>query len=151
MKVKFKYGIQTYSGTVDEMVYGSYRDDTLCIGREYVYPTLNANNELFGTVGANLSALYASASQDYKDDLKTYAQRNGSQNVPKTKLPPTAYALFIKVMYWWQDDDPTHVDLASVTAEDVDTLGSKISTVKNCIDNGALDAVSIYDDLTGAF
>ena len=34
MKVKFKYGIQTYSGTVDEMVYGSYRDGKLCIGRE---------------------------------------------------------------------------------------------------------------------
>ena len=151
MKVRFKYGIATYSGTIDEMVYGSYRDHKLCIGREYVYPTLNANNELFGTVAANLSALYASASQDYKDDLKLYAQRNGSQNVPKTKLPPTAYALFIKAMYWWQDDDPTHVDLSSVTAEDVDTLGSKISTVKNCIDNGALDSISVYDDLTGAF
>ena len=52
MKVKFKYGIQTYSGTIDEMVYGSYRDDKLCIGREYVYPTPEReNNALLGNRG----------------------------------------------------------------------------------------------------
>ncbi len=151
MKVKFKYGIQTYSGTIDEMVYGSYRDDKLCIGREYVYPTLNANNALLGTVGSNLRDLWLSASQDYRDDFKTYAQRNATQNVPKTEWPPNSYALFIKAMYAWQDANPETVDLASVNDEDVDTLGATINTVKNCIDNGMLPAISVYDDLTGVF
>ena len=34
MKVKFKYGIATQAAPFDEMVYGSYRDHKLCIGRE---------------------------------------------------------------------------------------------------------------------
>ncbi len=47
MKVKFKYGIQTYSGTVDEMTFGSYRKGTLCIGRKYVIPDYEYVGESF--------------------------------------------------------------------------------------------------------
>ena len=151
MKVKFKYGIQTYSGTIDEMVYGSYRDGKLCIGREYVYPRLTANNETLGAIGSNLAALWATVSSGYKDDLKTYSQRNGTENVPKTQLPPTSYALFIKMMHAWAKSDPEHIDLASINREDVTELGTYVTTVKNAIGNGYLDSISAYDDLTGAF
>jgi hypothetical protein len=34
MRVTFKYGIKTFSGTIDSMVYGAYRDGNLCIGRD---------------------------------------------------------------------------------------------------------------------
>jgi hypothetical protein len=152
MKVIFKYGISTYSGTLDSMVYGSYRDGKLCIGREYVYPTLTVYNEQLGNVAKNLSTLYAAVSPEYKADLKTYAQRNGTENVPKTQLPPTAYALYVKMMYAWQASDSEHVDLGTITDLDVDTLGLGIvDTVKNCIDNDLLPAVSNYDDLTAAY
>ena len=40
MKVKLKYGIATYSGTIDEITFGSYKDDTLCIARKWVMPRL---------------------------------------------------------------------------------------------------------------
>ena len=150
MKVVFKYGIATYSGLIDEMVYGSYRDDKLCIGRDYVYPRLTANNALVGSVGKNLAELWSNASAEYKADLKTYAQRNGMENVPKTQLPPTNYALWIKLMYAWADENPS-VDLKTLTAEDFGITGSAVSTVKNAIDNGYLDKVSMYDDLTEAF
>jgi len=151
MKVKFKYGIRTYSGTLDEMVYGSYRKHKLCIGREYVYPTLTDNNELLGSVGKNLSELYWASSEGYRADLKTYAQRNCSENVPKTQLCPTSYAIFIKLMYAWQDDDPEHVDLATVTSDDVDSLGTKIATIKDAIDYGLLKGISEYSDLSNSF
>ena len=151
MKVRFKYGIRTYSGTIDEMTYGSYRDHKLCIGREWVMPTLTEQNGILGTIGSNLRDLWFSASEDYRGNFKTYAQRHCTQNVPKTQACPNGYAMFIKACYAWQDDDPEHVDLASVNDEDVDTLGTKISTVKNCIDNDFLPAISEYDDLTGAF
>ena len=150
MKVIFKYGIRTYSGTIDEMVYGSYRDDKLCTGREYVYPTLTAQNTLIGNVATNLRLLWDEVSEGYRDDLKAYALRNASENIPKTRLAPTAYALYIKLMYGWQKADPEHVDLEMVTNEDITALGSTISTVKNCIDNGYLDSVSVYDDLVAA-
>ncbi len=150
MKVVFKYGIATYSGLIDEMVYGSYRDGKLCIGREYVYPRLTANNTLLGSVGSNLAMLWGEASSAYKTDLKTYSQRNGTENIPKTQLPPTNYALWIKLMYAWADENPS-VDLKTLTAEDFGITGSAVSTVKNAIDNGYLDKVSMYDDLTEAF
>ena len=152
MKVIFKYGISTYSGTIDQMVYGSYRDGKLCIGREYVYPRLTEYNELLGSIAKNLSTLYAAASVDYKADLKTYCQRNGSENVPKTKLPPTAYAIFIKLMYAWQKSDPEHVDLASLTESDIGTLGQGIvDTLKSAIDSDLLASVSDHADLTGVY
>jgi hypothetical protein len=151
MKVKFKYGIRTYSGTIDEMVYGSYRDDKLCIGREYVYPTLTEQNTLLGNIAKNIPTLYAAASTDWKDDLKLYATRNCRENVPKDKVCPTAYAVFIKLMYAWQDDDPEHVDLATVTPEDIPTLGAKFDTVKDAIDNELLPEITEYADLTNSF
>ncbi|MBW6513846.1 MAG: hypothetical protein K0B87_03715, partial [Candidatus Syntrophosphaera sp.] len=109
-------------------------------------------NELLGSIARNLSTLYAAASVDYKADLKSYSQRNGSQNVPKTKLPPTAYAIFIKLMYAWQKADSEHVDLASLTASDIGTVGlGVVDTLKAAIDNDLLDSLSDYDDLTGVF
>ena len=151
MKVKFKYGIQTYSGTIDEMVYGSYNDDKLCIGREYVYPRLTEQNAAIGSVAGNLSAIWAEASEGWKSDLKLYAQRNASENVPKSMLAPRAYALYIKLMYAWEESDPDHVDLETVTAADVDTLGTKIQTIKACVENEMLPAVSQIDDLIETF
>ncbi len=151
MKVKFKYGIATYSGTIDEMVYGSYNDDKLCIGREYVYPRLTEQNTAVGSVGKNLALVWAEASAGWKEDLKTYAQRNKTENVPKTELAPGTYALYIKLMYAWQESDPDHVDLASVTSGDVDTLGTKIQTVKACVDNEMLPHIADADDLTQVF
>ncbi|MDP3114547.1 MAG: hypothetical protein Q8M98_07195 [Candidatus Cloacimonadaceae bacterium] len=50
MKVKFKYGIATYSGTLDEMTYGSYRSGRLCIGRRWVMPSLTVQNKTIGSV-----------------------------------------------------------------------------------------------------
>jgi len=147
MKVKFKFGIETYSGTVDSMTYGSYRDDKLCIGREYVYPRITDNNHAMGNIMKNLASVYAAADPLYIADLKTYAMRNGSENVPKTKLIPTAFSLFIKMMYAWYDSDPEHVDLASVTVADIIALDADVQTVSDAIDAGFLPSVSVYDDL----
>jgi hypothetical protein len=57
MKVKFKYGIRTYSGTIDEMTYGSYRKGKVCIGRQWVLPKPTEQNTEIGAVATNLSDL----------------------------------------------------------------------------------------------
>lgn len=147
MKVKFKYGIRTYSGTVDEMVYGSYRKGKLCIGREYVYPRLTTNNEKLGTIAGNLRLLWDEFSTGWKNDLATYALRNGTENVSKTKLIPSRYALYVKLMYAWAKDDPTHVDLTSLNGEDLVSLGTPIATVKAAIESGYLAPVADFSDL----
>ncbi len=147
MKVIFKFGIKTYSGTVDEMTFGSYRKDSLCIGRKYVTPILTANNTLMGAVMKNLAAVFGACSPDYKADLKVYAQRN-SANVPNGKIPPTSYAIFVKMMYLFSELDEGHVDLATVTYTDLQTLGGDIASVADAVENGYLASVVDADELT---
>lgn len=146
MKVTFKYGIKTYSGTIDEMTYGSFRDDNLCIGRKYVSPTLTANNTLRGTIIKNLADVYSSLSSGYRDDLKTYAAKNIS-NVPKDKLPPTAFAIWMKMMYLFAELDEGHIDLSTVTYSDLQTLGADIDTIALAVENGYLANVEGADAL----
>lgn len=147
MKVQFKYGIKTYSGTLDEMTYGSYRDDNICIGRKYVSPTLNANNTLRGEISKNLAAIYALVSSDYKDDLKAYAGKHAAL-VPSDKIPPTSFAIWMRMMYLYSELDDGHVDLSSVTYTDLQTLGTDIASIAAAISNGYLPEVNGGDALT---
>ncbi len=67
MKVNLKYGIKTYSGTIDEMTYArSYRKNTICIGRKYVKPRLTDQNTLIGSKMKNLAIIYEDVSDSYK-------------------------------------------------------------------------------------
>ena len=147
MKVKFKFGIQTYSGTVDEMTFGSYRKNSLCIGRKYVTPKLTENNTSMGAKLKNLAIVYGSVTSGYLDELKTYAGLN-SVNVPKTKLPPTAFAIFVKMLYLFSELDSGHIDLATVTYTDLQTLGTDIASIAAAVENGYLASVAGADELT---
>ena len=150
MKVKFKYGIATSSGTIDQMVYGNFRNGKLCIGREYVYPKITENNKRIGQIGKNISAAWNSASDEYRADFKTYAQRFGTAYVPKTKLPPNAYAIFMKMIWLWVEGEPG-LDLEAMTQEDFEISNSKIINVKSAVDNGFLKKVFGWEDLTASY
>jgi hypothetical protein len=148
MKVKFKFGIKTYSGTIDEMTYGSFRHDNLCIGREYVYPTLTEDNHLKGSIVKNLASVFHNSAPAYVTDLKTYCLRNGQENVPKDKLIPTCFSMFIKMMFAWQASDPEHVDLTTVTVADIVSLDADVKTIARAVAAEFLPYISVYDDLT---
>ncbi len=147
MKVKFKFGIRTYSGTVDEMTFGSYRKHSVCIGRKYVTPILTANNTLVGSVMKNLAKVYSACSEGFKADLKLYAYRN-TANVPAGKIPPNAYAIFVRLMYNFAEADSEHIDLATITHSDLQTVGSDIATVADAVANGYLANVANANMLT---
>ncbi|PKN72130.1 MAG: hypothetical protein CVU50_08280 [Candidatus Cloacimonetes bacterium HGW-Cloacimonetes-3] len=147
MKVIFKFGIKTYSGTVDEMTFGSYRKHSLCIGRKYVTPVLTANNTLMGSVMKNLAEVYRDCSELYKADLKTYALRN-SANIPSGKIPPTSFAIFVKMLYLFSELDEGHIELSTVTYSDLQTLGGDIASVADAVENGYLANVVDADELT---
>jgi hypothetical protein len=147
MKVKFKYGIKTYTGTANEMTYGSYRGGNVCIGRIYVYPKLTDNNHEKGAALRNLAKQYHELNPDYLADLKTYALRNGQENTPKTKLIPTAFSLFLKMMYAWYDSDPEHIDLSEVTLEDIVSADADVRTIARAVEAEYLPYIRVYDDL----
>jgi len=146
MKVKFKYGIQTYSGTVDEMVFGSYRKGTLCIGRKYVMPRLTENNTQKGTIMKNLASVWADVSSGYKDEMKTYALRN-AVNIPKNMLPPTSFSIWLKMMFLFSELDSGHIDLSTVTYTDLQTVGEDILSIAVAVENDYLASVAGADEL----
>lgn len=144
MKVKFKYGIATYSGTLDDMTYGNYRAGMVCIGRKWVMPRMTDINEDLGAIGKNISSIYADVSEGYKSDLKTYAYLYGKQKTPKGKLAPNGYALFVKLLYILQDENSGTVDLKTLTCNDIKTLFPEIVSIADAVENGFLP------NLTGA-
>ncbi|MDD2507207.1 MAG: hypothetical protein PHQ78_07860, partial [Candidatus Cloacimonetes bacterium] len=68
MKATLKYGIASYSGTIDDITFASYKNGAVCIARKYVMPTLTDNNATMGAVTKNLSEIYGNCSEDYKSD-----------------------------------------------------------------------------------
>lgn len=154
MKVKFNFGIGAFSGTIKEGVYKMCKGNTSSIMRLWVKPRRTVQNDLIGAVGANLGNLWKNdASAGYKADMKEYAQRYYGENIDPNGFDPSrsTYGFFTKAMWNWQADDPEHVDLSTVTGADVDSLGTKIASVKACIDNGMLPSITNFSDLTEAF
>ena len=147
MKTKFKYGIATYSGTIDEITFGSYRDDTVCIARKYVIPRLTSNNTLMGTTLKNLAAVWSDVSVGYKDELKIYAAKNVA-NIPRGKLPPTAFSIWVKMMFLFHELDEGHIDLSTITYTDLLTVGDDILSIAAAVENGYLANVPGADALT---
>lgn len=153
MKIIYQYGIGAMSGKLDGLVHQMAHSRLGSTGRVFVYPRLTENNETFGARGSNLAELWRTVMQDYKDDLKTYAQRYFSEHQMDGIWDPnrSTYSFFCKMLYAWHNSDPEHIDLSSINREDVISLGTFITTVKNAITNGFLDTISNYDDLTAAF
>lgn len=149
-KVIYKYGIGAMAGTIDGMVHRMSHTRLGSIARKWVMPRLTSNNELFGNVGANLRLLWDEFSSGWKNDLKTYAQRWFSAHASEYEFDPvrSRYAFYCKLMYAWQRDDPTHIDLTTLNAEDLASLGTPIATVKAAVESGYLPMIDNYSDLT---
>ena len=147
MKTKFKYGIATYSGTIDEITFGSYRDDTVCIARKYVIPRLTANNTLMGATLKNLATVWSDVSVGYKDEMKIYAAKN-VVNIPKGKLPPTSFSIWVKMLYLFSELGEGHIDLSTITYSDLQTVGEDILNIAVAVENGYLENVDGADELT---
>lgn len=150
MKVNLKYGISTYSGTIDEITFSSYREGTICIARKWVKPRATEQNAKLGSIASNLAQLYADISEGYKADLKQYALLYGRQKADKKKLYPSAYALYIKMLFTFAEDSGENVDLASITLNDIQTLYVDLSTVAEAVSSGYLPNVSGADALSEA-
>ena len=146
MKAKFKYGIATYSGTIDEITFGSYRKDTVCIARKYVIPRLTEHNTQMGSQLKNLATVWADVSSGYKDELKIYAAKNLA-NTPKGKLPPTSFSIWVQMLYLFSELDGGHIDLATLAYSDLATVGEDILSIASAVENGYLASVPGADSM----
>ncbi|MFA7543937.1 MAG: hypothetical protein WCY84_06135 [Candidatus Cloacimonadaceae bacterium] len=148
MKVKLKYGISAYSGTIDDMTYSSHKDGAFCIGRKYVKPRYTENNEYMGKVSKNLGNIYADCSDDFKEDLRTYAYLFDGQKASKRKMSPNGYSHFISMMYAFAKANASSIGLDTVTLGDLQTLFEDVTSVASAVESGFLPKVKGYEALT---
>lgn len=151
MKVIFKYGIGSFSGTIDQMVYRPSTSSNLgSISRKWVRPAATVQNETLGIVSQNLRDIWADCEPAYKADLKTYASRynvfydDGTDPFFKKM---NAYSTFIVAIYAAATADPTHINLETITKADLASLGTKVDTVKNMVENGLIKSIPVFADL----
>jgi hypothetical protein len=149
MRVKFKYKIQSYSGTLDNIVFGSYRSGEICIARKYFYPEHTEQNTSFGLISKNIAKLWKAGSEGFKTQLKIYSRWYKVYNSSNNSNSPGAYSLWIKIIYEWAKDE--HINLKNISPEEFLSLGTAIKTIKNCVDNGYLMLIPHYEILTAPF
>lgn len=148
MKTTFKYGISAYSGTIDEITFGSYKNGSICIARKYVKPKLTENNAELGSVAKNLATIYSNCSEAYKSDLRTYADLYSREVSGARKIGANSYAIFVKLFYTFAAASGEAVDLKSLSYGDLATLFPEVTNIAASVDQGFLPVVTGYDLLT---
>ena len=149
MRVKFKYKIQSYSGTLDNIVFGSYRSGKICIARKYFYPKRTEQNTSFGLISKNIAKLWKAGSEGFKTQLKIYSRWYKIYNSANNSSPPGAYSLWVKIIYEWAKNE--NINLKNISLEEFLILGTAIHTIINCVDNGYLTPIPNYEVLTASF
>lgn len=143
MKVKMKYGISTYSGKIDEIVFESCKNDTICIARKYFKPKETPYNSNFRIIMNNILSIWKHVQQTYKEDLQKYCLRLVPE---KNKMRANSFSMFIRMLYACQKD--AVYDLRTMTLSDLQATSSIVNTVAKAITAGYLPAVDMYSDLT---
>ena len=151
MKVTFKYGIGTFQGKIDNSVFWPQKSGLASVMRKFTYPTLTSQNTKIGKIGKNLALIWSEIDPGWKADISTYAQRYYTQygSEDMFDLSRSPYAFYTKVMWNFYKSDPDNIDLSTITMEDIEVTGTgKIDCVRNCIENGYLRSIDMYQDLT---
>lgn len=150
MKVKFRFGIKSYSGTLDELCYVNYEDRSVVIGR--MLPEnreVTAQNLSIGSKMVKIAEFYSGVSDDFKSDLKAYAKKMYKLKAYSKGLAGNSYTTFIKMLWKASESIEDPIDLDSLSIDDL-LLGSYsvIGSVKVAVENGFLPNVEGYEDYT---
>lgn len=148
MKVKFKYGIKSYSGLLDEMVFCNYKARDVVIGREYnPSQRITTNNTKMGQCMVNIVMIYNATTEAYKAQLTEYAQKMFMLPEYQGKLAGNKMTVFLKMMWAWANTQAGAETLLNLSLDDF-SLGAyeDLVNIKVAVDNGYLPAVDGYED-----
>lgn len=153
MKVKFKYGIKSFSGTHDELVFANYEDYGVVIGRMLPRsgePT--PNQEMMGKRLSILGGLWNSCvSAGYKADLAVYAQKYSLLPERSGSVGVNAFSVFVKAVYAAYNDVSTNFEIEDMTCDDLQIDAYPyLDNVADMVDNGFLPEVFGYELLTAS-
>lgn len=147
MKAKFKYGIKSYSGTLDGLNYANYAQSGVVIGR--MVPEnrrITDNNVSIGQKMIKISNLYEAVSELYKEDLTAYARKMFRLKAYRKNIAGNGYGVFVKMLWAASKDSESALDLLSLSVDDLEIGAySKIDSVKEAVENGYLPKVKDYE------
>ena len=152
MKVKFRFGIKSYSGTLDELNYANFEDRSVVIGR-----MLPANRELteqnvtMGNKMNKIGEFYAGISDAFKADLKAYAKKMYNLKAYKKGIAGNTYSTFVKLLWEASKLDENPISIEALSVDDL-LIGSYavFDSVKVAVENDLLPKVDGYEDLTNS-
>lgn len=153
MKIKFKYGIKSFSGLFDEMIFANYERDKLVIGRMYnPSPRVSENNEIMGTIMQNISKLWTGISLAYKKDCKRYAYKMFGLPEFDGKISGNGFSVFVKILWAASKGPEPQLDLMHLSVDDLELDAyQQIRTIKDCVENGYLPVVDGYEAYSSVY
>lgn len=147
MKIKFKYGIKSFSGLFDEMIFANYQRDKVVIGRMYnPSPKITENNWTMGAKMQGISKIWGATSPAYKKDFKVYSYKMFGLPMFDGKVSGNGFSAFVKAMWGASKDTENPLDLLSLSLDDLEVDAYlQIKSVKVCVENGYLPVVDGYE------
>jgi hypothetical protein len=142
MKVKFRHAVKAFHGSfkAEGLVYCKYNDGALYLTRKYPTYTASDQNHKIGNAGRNLGMLFRSVSEEYKNDLKTYAKLMTNYTNLEDKIPANSYAYFTKMMFALKKLF-LDIDLNTLTKDDILKNEYPVMTVVGAMGAGLLFAI----------
>ena len=135
MRATFYRNIKTLSGKdrPADMVFQSFKDDSICIVRRYKYPTLNAHHANIGKKLAEAVKLWKIVDSGFLSDVGIYTRAYNSQVLAHSSLKLSPLNIFLMGVL---KNPQTFTNLDAIA----DTLGL---TIGSWIAGGSLPNVQV--------
>lgn len=147
MKVKFKFGIKSFSGNAENMNFANYKSRGVTIGR--VIPEkriITDNNVSMGEKMKKISEVYNATSDAYKKDLTGYTLRLYNTKGYQEGIAGNKFSTFVKMLWNASKDPENPLDLLALSVDDLQVDAyTQISSVKVAVENGYLPKVLNYE------
>lgn len=144
MRANLKYGVGTYSGKMDGVVFCHYRREGLVLVRKYKYPTLTENNHKLGGITTNLHSIMPS--DGFKNDMRTYLGRYNTLRENEGRYVRSWVNMYLKLMREMARRDSS-IDLLTLTREEIYSRNLPCISIKRAVDAGLLPVVYDYANL----
>ncbi len=142
MKAHFKYGLNGFTGTVDEAVYYYNPKLRKCLMRKYKYPDNPVNTERTISIMSNLKLLQPSEGYrlNFYDYLLCYNECKEYQHKPLISWNNA----WLKMMFALQKAMPEQVNLKTITREQIYAQNLPCISLRDAIDAGLLPMMPDY-------
>ena len=147
MRIRFKWPYQTYSGTMGETTFMSYRNGHLCLGRRWVKPEESINNSRLSKITQNLKSIWKDTSPLFKADVKEYAGLYKKQRLKSGIFPSGAFAVFLRLMYTYRKTNPGQIDLSTLALSDLVAADASVCTIAGSVRAQLLPPVRGWEKL----